>query len=78
MTQVKIVVIGAGNRTNKYMEYAHRNPDRLKLVSVVEPVEIRRRNMAERFGVPIEDCFASLVMTGFASAWEPRLRILLL
>lgn len=60
MQRVKIVVIGAGNRTNKYMEYAHRHPERLQLVSVVEPVEIRRRNMAERFGVKMEDCYASL------------------
>lgn len=59
MRQVKIVVIGAGNRTNKYMEYAVRHPERLKLVGVVEPVEIRRRNMAERFGLGEEACFAS-------------------
>lgn len=31
---VTIVAIGAGNRTNKYLEYAIRNPDRLKLVGV--------------------------------------------
>ena len=33
---VTIVAIGAGNRTNKYLEYAIRNPDRLKLVGVAE------------------------------------------
>lgn len=60
MQRVKIVVIGAGNRTNKYMEYAKRHPERLELVSVVEPVEIRRRNMAERFGLKMEDCYASI------------------
>lgn len=60
MKQVKIVVIGAGNRTNKYMEYAHRNPERLKLVGVVEPVEIRRNNMADRFDVPAQGRFVSL------------------
>lgn len=60
MQRVKIVVIGAGNRTNKYMEYAKRHPERLELVSVVEPVEIRRRNMAERFGLKMEDCYSSI------------------
>lgn len=29
---ITIVAIGAGNRTNKYLEYAVRNPGRLKLV----------------------------------------------
>ena len=27
---VRIVVIGAGNRANKYLEYARRYPDRLR------------------------------------------------
>lgn len=59
LQQVKIVVIGAGNRTNKYLEYAVRNPERLKLVGIVEPVEIRRKLVAEKFGVPAEACFSS-------------------
>ena len=33
---ITIVAIGAGNRTNKYLEYAVRNPGRLKLVGVAE------------------------------------------
>ena len=57
--QVKIVVIGAGNRTNKYLEYAVRYPERLKLVGIVEPVEIRRRMVADKFGVDKEACFSS-------------------
>ena len=59
LQQVKIVVIGAGNRTNKYLEYAAIHPERLKLVGIVEPVEIRRRLVAEKFGVPAEACFSS-------------------
>ena len=59
LQQVKIVVIGAGNRTNKYLEYAVRHPERLKLVGIVEPVEIRRRLVANKFGVPEEACFSS-------------------
>ena len=60
LQQVKIVVIGAGNRTNKYLEYAVQHPDRLKLVGVVEPVDIRRRLVAEKFGVPAEACYESI------------------
>lgn len=59
LQQVKIVVIGAGNRTNKYLEYAALHPERLKLVGIVEPVEIRRSLVAEKFGVPAEACFSS-------------------
>ena len=33
---VRIVVIGAGNRANKYLEYARRYPDRLQPVAVVD------------------------------------------
>lgn len=59
LQQVKIVVIGAGNRTNKYLEYAVRHPERLKLVGIVEPVEIRRKLVANKFGVPEQACFSS-------------------
>lgn len=58
-TPVKIVVIGAGNRTNKYLEYAVLHPDRLKLVGIVEPVDIRRENLAGKFDVPQSACFSS-------------------
>ncbi len=58
-TPVKIVVIGAGNRTNKYLEYAVLHPDRLKLVGIVEPVDIRRENLAGKFYVPQSACFSS-------------------
>lgn len=59
LQQVKIAVIGAGNRTNKYLEYAIRNPERLKLVGIVEPIDIRRDLVAKKFGVPAESCFSS-------------------
>ena len=46
---VTIVAIGAGNRTNKYLEYAVRHPERLKLVGVVELNPLRRRTVAEKY-----------------------------
>ena len=49
---VKIAVIGAGNRADKYLEYARRYPGRLQLVAVVELNELRRRAMADRFRLP--------------------------
>lgn len=55
---VTIVAIGAGNRTNKYLEYVKRNPDKVKLVGVVELNPIRRHNIAERFGLTESQCFS--------------------
>ncbi|WP_295935931.1 Gfo/Idh/MocA family oxidoreductase [uncultured Alistipes sp.] len=55
---VRIVVIGAGNRANKYLEYARRHPDRLSLVGVVEINDLRRRAMAQTFGIPEKRCYS--------------------
>ena len=40
---VRIVVIGAGNRAHKYLEYARRNPEQLRLAAIVEVNDLRRR-----------------------------------
>ena len=54
---VSIVAIGAGNRTHKYLEYVKRNPDKVSLVGVVELNDIRRRSVAERFGLEPSQCY---------------------
>ena len=46
---VRIVVIGAGNRAHKYLEYARRNPEQLRLAAIVEVNDLRRRAMADAF-----------------------------
>lgn len=55
--QVSIVAIGAGNRTNKYLEYVKQHPDKAKLVGVVELNEIRRNKIAEKFCIEPSACF---------------------
>lgn len=55
----KVVIIGAGNRANKYLEYAIRNPQRCEIVGVVEPLEIRRTAIAHKFALREESCFSS-------------------
>ena len=55
--QVSIVAIGAGNRTNKYLEYVKQHPDNAKLVGVVELNEIRRNKIAEKFNIEPSACF---------------------
>lgn len=56
-TPASIVVVGAGNRANKYLEYIVRNPDKAKLVAVVEKNPIRLQTIAEKFGLTPEQCF---------------------
>ena len=55
--QISIVAIGAGNRTNKYLEYVKQHPDKAKLVGVVELNEIRRNKIAEKFNLQPSACF---------------------
>lgn len=55
---VTIVAIGAGNRANKYLEYAVRYPERLRPVGVVEPNPLRRQALADKFGIAPEHCFS--------------------
>lgn len=47
-----IVAIGVGNRMRTYMRYVADNPDKAKLVAVVEPDPIRRNSMGDQFGIP--------------------------
>lgn len=54
---VRLAVIGAGNRANKYLEYARLHPERLRPVAVAEPNGTRRRAVAEAFGIPDKACF---------------------
>lgn len=57
---VSIVAIGAGNRATKYLRYIFDNPDRVRLVAVVDPVDVRRMQVARRAGLPDCCCFAGM------------------
>ena len=54
---VSIVAIGAGNRTNKYLEYVKQHSDKVKLVGVVELNDIRRKHVADCFSLDASQCF---------------------
>lgn len=56
---ISAVVVGAGHRAIQYASYAEANPDELQIVGVADPVELRRRQTAERFNIPPDRCFAS-------------------
>ena len=54
---VSIVAIGAGNRTNKYLEYVRRNPDKARLIGVVELNDLRRQKIADEFDLDASCCY---------------------
>ena len=44
---VTIAILGAGNRSLVYSEYARQHPDKMQVVAVADPDEIRRKKAAE-------------------------------
>lgn len=57
MKLITAVVLGAGSRGNNYSDYSLLWPEELKIVAVAEPREDRRRQFAEKFGIPEENCY---------------------
>ncbi len=58
--QIKVVLLGAGNRANVYAQEALKSPEKLAIVGIVDPDPVRTKIMRERFNVPIENCFSNL------------------
>ena len=52
MKKVSIIVIGAGNRGQKYARYARQHPDETEIVAVAEPREAYRTRFAEEYRLP--------------------------
>lgn len=57
---ITAVIVGAGHRSLLYASYAETNPGQFRIVGVVDPDPERRKSTAERFGFPMEHCFASV------------------
>lgn len=60
MKRIDIVIVGAGNRANKYSEYALKKPENMRIVGIVEPDEVRMKFIREKYSVPEENCFSTL------------------
>jgi predicted dehydrogenase len=54
---VTIAILGAGNRSLVYSEYALQHPEKMRVVAVADPDEIRRHKAAKIFDIPAEACF---------------------
>ncbi len=57
---VRLVPIGLGNRTRKYLKYVETHPEAGRVSAIVEPNEVRRNQARERYGLGAEDCFSSV------------------
>lgn len=56
--KITVAAIGAGNRMSTYAAYTDHCPGEMELVAVVEPNEIRRENLAQKYQVPENRRFA--------------------
>jgi predicted dehydrogenase len=57
MSQIKVALIGAGDRGSRYARYAELYPERMQLVAVAEPNPERRTNFAQRYQLAAQNCF---------------------
>ncbi len=55
---LKVVLVGAGNRGKAYTDIMKEMPERYQVIAVAEPIESRRREIAEKHGIGREMCFA--------------------
>ena len=60
MKQIKAVCVGAGNRGVIYSRFALKNPDKMKVIAVVDPNELHRVEFAKAHSIPENMQFASV------------------
>ena len=56
---ITAIIVGAGHRSLSYASYAQERPDELKIVGVADPRELRRKQVAELYGLSPDQCFES-------------------
>ena len=58
--QIKVVLVGAGNRANIYGSVALAAPEKMQVVGIVDPDPVRRELMRARFNVDEGNCFENV------------------
>lgn len=56
---ITVVLVGAGNRGERYTDIMATMPDKYKVVAVAEPIDSRRNYIKETHNIPEEMCFAN-------------------
>lgn len=60
MKQISAVLLGYGDRSSRYSEYAVLHPEELKISGVIDPDPLKRRAAGEKFGLSEDMRFCSL------------------
>ena len=56
--QISVVLVGAGNRANVYAKLALKEPEKMKVVGVVDPDPLRIKAAVDLYNIPEENCFS--------------------
>ena len=59
MKQVKLILVGGGDRGSSYLKYLQLFPEKFAVVGLAEPVEAKRNSLRDTYGIPAENCFES-------------------
>jgi len=57
MKQVRLIIVGAGDRGTVYATYAKEHPERAKVVGVAEPRDFYRERMIKEYDIPEVNVF---------------------
>lgn len=58
--QIRVVLLGAGNRADVYASVSLKYPEKMKVVGIVDPDPVRRELMREKYDVDINNCFCDV------------------
>ena len=59
MKQLKLILIGGGDRGSCYLKYLDMYPEKFSLVALAEPVKAKRDFLRDKYNVPENMCFES-------------------
>ena len=57
MKKISVIVIGAGNRGDRYAGLMHKSSDKYEIVGMADPTVARQNHFRESYGVPAENCY---------------------
>ena len=59
MKPIRVIIIGVGNRGQRYAKHMSEMPEKYQVVGVAEPTKSHREAIQNMFNIPAEACFAS-------------------
>ena len=59
MKPIRVIIIGIGNRGQRYAQHMSEMPDKYQVVGVAEPTKSHREAIQKLFNIPQEACFES-------------------